>query len=115
MELRWKRNFRSHVLAVGWPFTMGAENSHPRAAFSARLEKYRLGPAEANFAPVTVPDASTSTRTITLMVPEIVFLALLETSGTTLRLTPPEEEAFWAGGAASGAGATLAGGAVGTG
>ena len=68
----------SHVLALG----CGA-NSQRCAAFRATPAKYLLGPAVFSFAAVTFPDGSTSTRTVTLMVPVIVLREFLETSGRT--------------------------------
>ncbi len=74
VPLRLKRNWRSHVLAAGCPFTWGGENSQRCAAFRARPAKYLLGPAVLSFAALTLPDGSTSARTVTLIVPVIVFL-----------------------------------------
>ena len=64
------------MLAVDFPSTSGGENSQRCAAFIARPAKYLLGPADLNFAVVTLPDVSTSTNTLTLMVPVMVFRAL---------------------------------------
>lgn len=64
------------MLAVGCPSTWGGENSQRCAAFRARLAKYLLGPADFRFAAVTLPDGSTSTRAMTLIVPVIVFREL---------------------------------------
>src|ERR1700680_2758 len=68
----------SQVLAVGF-----GENSQRCAAFRARLAKYLLGPAVFSFAAVTLPDGSTSTRTVILIVPVIVLREFLEISGRT--------------------------------
>lgn len=86
-----KRNLSIQVLATACPLTCGGENSQRSAAFTARFAKYLLGPAEASFADVTLPDESASTRTPTLMVPVIVFSALFGTSGKTRRATSPLE------------------------
>lgn len=64
------------MLAVGFPSTAGGENSQLGAAFSARPAKYLLGPADLNSVDVTLPDESTSTRTLTFIVPVMVFRAL---------------------------------------
>jgi len=61
VEVLLKRNCSSHALAVGFPSTTGGENSQRSAAFIARPAKYLLGPADLNFAAVTLPDGSTST------------------------------------------------------
>jgi hypothetical protein len=53
------------------------------------FEKYRLGPADSNFASVTFPDESTSTLMRTLILPSIVRRALGETSGNTCCTTAP--------------------------
>src|ERR1700730_785447 len=74
----------SHVLAVGC-----GENSQRCAAFKASPAKYLLGPAFFSFADLTFPEASTSTCTITLTVPLIVFLEFRETSGMTSWTTSP--------------------------
>ena len=66
----------SHALAVGFPSTSGGENSQRCAVFRAEAAKYLLGPEDLNFAEVTLPDGSTSTRTVTLRVPVMVFRAL---------------------------------------
>ena len=63
------------MLAEGFPLASGGENSQLCAAFSARPEKYLLGPADLNSADVTLPDESTSTRTLTFIVPVMVFRA----------------------------------------
>ena len=79
-----KRNWMSHVPAVGW----GA-NSQRCAAFRARPAKYLLGPAVFSLAAVTLPDGFTSTRTVTLIVPLMVLREFRETSGITWWTTPP--------------------------
>jgi hypothetical protein len=84
------------VLAVGFPSATGGENSQRCAAFKARPAKYLLGPGEVSFAVVTLPDGSTSTLTPTFTVPEIVFCALLETSGSTwCKTSPPDADNFF--------------------
>ena len=71
IHLGWTSR-RQH-LAAACPFTWGGENSQRWAAFRANLPKYLLGPALFSFAAVTFPDGSVSTRTVTLIVPLIVF------------------------------------------
>jgi hypothetical protein len=68
----------SQVLGAGC-----GENSQRCAAFNAKPAKYLLGPAVFSLADLTLPDESTSTRTVTLIVPVIVFREFLETSGIT--------------------------------
>src|SRR5215469_17742433 len=111
MELRRKRNCRSQALAVGCPSTSGGENSQLLAALSARSAKYGLEPRVFNVADVTLPEASTFTCTATLIVPLIVFCALLGTSGITWRATAAPVAFGFAGGSGavrSGAGFTPA-------
>jgi len=74
----------SHGLAFGC-----GENSQRCAAFRASPAKYLLGPAFFSFADLTFPDGSTSTSTVTLMVPVIVLREFLETSGMTSWTTSP--------------------------
>ena len=68
----------SQVLAVGC-----GEKSQCCAAFRASSAKYLLGPALVSFAAVTLPEGSTSTRTVILIVPVIVLREFFETSGRT--------------------------------
>src|SRR5208283_870739 len=70
------------------------ENFQPRAASSALREKYLLGPADSSVASATLPAASTSTFTRTLILPWIVLRALGETCGITRRTTPLWLSAF---------------------
>src|ERR1700686_1856121 len=74
----------SQVLAVGC-----GENSQRCAAFRASPAKYGLGPAFFSFAAVTLPDGSTSTRTMILIVPLMVLREFLEMSGRTWWTTSP--------------------------
>src|ERR1700730_4919073 len=84
VPLRLKRNWISHVVAVGC-----GENSQRCAAFRASPAKDLLGPAFFRFADLTFPDGPTSTCTVTLIVPVIVFREFLETSGMTSWTTSP--------------------------
>src|SRR5208337_1208810 len=112
----------SHVLAAGVPSATGGENSHCCAAFRARPAKYLLGPGCVSFADVTFPDESTSTWTLTLIVPEMVLRALGGTSGRTWWRTSPRVGAdflgaaigSWSGGLDAGA-VAASGGACGAG
>ena len=63
-----KRNWMSHVLAVG-----SGVNSQRCAAFRARPAKYLLGPALFSLAAITLPEGFTSTRAVTLTVPVMVL------------------------------------------
>lgn len=83
VRARPKRKWRTHILAVGCPEIWGGWNSQPCAACRAFLAKYLLGPGEVSFVLITLPEESTSTRTLTLMFPVIVFLALCGISGRT--------------------------------
>lgn len=67
VALKWKR--MSHSLGTLWPPTSGEENCQRRAAFSARSEKYLLGPGESSAASETLPVGSTWTRTLTRTMP----------------------------------------------
>jgi hypothetical protein len=91
VPLRPKRKWRVQALAAGCPLACGGENSQRCAAFSASFAKYLLGPADVSLAEVTLPEASTSTRTTTFTFPVIVFLALCGTSGITRCTTSPPE------------------------
>ena len=79
--LNW--NPRIHSLGTGWLLFCAGLNFHCWAASIALRAKYLLGPGDSNFAFVTLPDESTVTRTPTLTVPWMVFLAVFETSGKT--------------------------------
>ena len=79
--LNW--NCRIHSLGTGWPFACTGLNFHCWAASIALRAKYLLGPGDSKVAFVTFPDGSTVTRTLTLTVPWMVFLAVFETSGKT--------------------------------
>ena len=70
-------------LGVALPSAVGGVKVHFRAACSALLAKYSLGPGEAKIASDTAPDLLTTTFTLTLTVPVIVFLAFGGTSGKT--------------------------------
>ena len=103
------------MLVAGFPSATGEENSQPCAAFKASPAKYLLGPGDASFADATLPEVSTSTRTLTLIVPVIVFRALCGTSGRTWCTTSPPRVATALEGVGTGAGlgAVCAAGAAG--
>src|SRR2546430_17041779 len=84
----WKR--RIHVRERFGSGPSGGLNSHWCAALRARPAKYLLGPGETSLADLTLPDESTSTRTLTWIFPLMVFLALFGTSGITCRTIASE-------------------------
>ena len=79
--LNSKVNFQS--LGAALPSAVGGVKVHFRAACSALSAKYSLGPRETKTASDTAPDLSTTTFTVTLTLPVIVFLAFGGTSGKT--------------------------------
>ena len=79
--LNW--NCRIHSLETGWLLVGAGLNFHCWAASIALRAKYLLGPGDSSVAFVTLPAESTGTRTFTLTVPWMVFLAVFETFGKT--------------------------------
>src|SRR5580692_4660905 len=86
---RVNSNCKVQLLKTPCPPTLGGVNVQRCAAARAARAKYLLGPADSSSAPSTLPDRSTSTLTLTLTVPRMVFLADSSTSGIALWATSP--------------------------
>lgn len=86
---RVNSNCKVQLLKTPCPPTLGGVNVQRCAAARAARAKYLLGPEDSSSAPSTLPDRSTSTLTLTLTVPRMVFLADSSTSGITFWATSP--------------------------
>jgi hypothetical protein len=78
VPVRVNSNFRIHTRGPS-----AEANFQRRAALNAALEKYWLDPSDSSVAFVTSPEESTSTRTLAVTLPRMLFRARGSTSGIT--------------------------------